>query len=266
MLRFSCLTALLAALACTLPAAAQTNMSFRSDGETIITPGLPFQAERITRSYHKLTDGTEFSREEHETIARDADGRFYDESKLTSSGGKSLPDAGTFHLIADPVAHNTLTWSTFSKIASSSRLGPSTHVTVSALQHGRDETSFVQKDSTIVTNQDLGKKTIAGLTATGTRTLTIILQGAIGNNHDIVITHDAWVSTDLQITLSEKDDSPVSGTRTSEITTIARTAPPSALFQLPSDYTIKTPKNLSFGGAMEILSAPPPPPPPPAQH
>jgi hypothetical protein len=35
-----------------------------------------------------------------ETIARDPDGRFYDESKLTASGGKALSDAGTFYLIA----------------------------------------------------------------------------------------------------------------------------------------------------------------------
>src|SRR5579871_3408150 len=126
MLRFSCFIAFLVAIACTPPANAQTNLSFRSDGETIITPGLPFQGERITRIYHKLIDGTEISREEHETIARDTDGRFYDESKLISSGGKPLPDAGTFHLVADPVAHNTLTWSTVSKFASSSRLSPTT--------------------------------------------------------------------------------------------------------------------------------------------
>jgi hypothetical protein len=258
-------TALLAILTCSLPSIAQTGMSFRSDGETIITPGLPFQAERVTRSYHKLTDGTEISREEHETIARDADGRFYDESKLTSSGDKPLPDAGTFHLIADPVAHTTLSWSTLSQVATSSRLSPSSHVTVSALPHGRDETSFVSKNSTIVTTQDLGKKTIAGLPATGTRTITIILQGAIGNNRDIVVTHDAWVSTDLQITISEKDDNPVSGTRTSEITTINRTAPEPALFQLPPGYTLR---NQSLGGGVVsgLLTAPPPPSPPPSQH
>lgn len=259
MLRSLCLTVLLAALACTIPVVAQTGMSFRSDGETVTTPGLPFQAERTTRIYHKLIDGNEISREEHETIARDDDGRFYDESKLTSSGGKPLPNAGTFHLVADPVAHTTINWSTFSQVATSSHIGPTAHLTVTPLQAQRDETAFIPKNSSIITTQDLGKKTIAGLPATGTRTTTAIHAGAIGNTRDIVITHEVWISTDLQITISESDDSPVSGTRTAEITSITRTAPPPTLFQLPPDYTIK--ERQSFAdGVMGGLASPPPKP------
>jgi hypothetical protein len=233
-------------------------MSFRSDGETVLTPGLPFQAERVTRIYHKLVDGNEISREEHETIARDADGRFYDESRLTSSGDKPLPNAGIFHLVADPVAHTTLTWSTFSQVALTGRLNPSTHLIVNTLPQHPDETAHLPKNSSIVTTQDLGKKTIAGLAATGTRTTTTIPAGAIGNTRDVVITHDVWISTDLQITISESDDSPISGTRTAEITTITRIAPSTAIFQLPSGYTIKT---QTLGGVIGGFSSSPPAPP-----
>jgi len=247
MLRHLRLMAILAALVCSLPLAAQITMSFRSDGENVLAPGQPFQAERVTRIEHKLIDGNQISSEEHETIARDADGRFYDESILTSSGAKPLPNAGLFHLIADPVAHTTLTWSTFSQIATSGRLPASVHLTVTTLRPNNDETAHLPKNSTVVTTQDLGKKTIAGLAATGTRTITTIAVGNIGNKSDIVITHDLWTSTDLQITLSESDNSPISGTRTSEITTITRTSPPSSLFDPPVGYTIK-PQSGVMGG------------------
>ena len=255
------LTVCLAALACTFPLPAQTSMSFRSDGETVITPGLPFQAERVTRVYHKMLDGNEISREEHETIARDADGRYYNESKLTSSGGKPLPNSGIFHLVIDPTGHTTLTWSTFSQVALSGRIGSSSHIAVTTLQPHPDETAHLPKNSSVTTTQDLGKKTIAGLVATGTRTTTTVPAGAIGNTRDIVITHDVWISTDLQITISESDDSPISGTRTAEMTTITRTSPSAEIFQLPAGYTIKA-QVFPGGGVMGGISSSPPPPPP----
>lgn len=257
MLQHLRLIAILASLVCSLPLAAQTTMSFRSDGENVLAPGLPFQAERVTRIEHKLIDGNEISSEEHETIARDADGRFYDESILTSSGANPLPNAGLFHLVADPVAHTTLTWSTFSQVAISGRLSPSVHLTVTTLRPNSDETAHLPKNSSVVTTQDLGKKTIASLAVTGTRTITTIAVGNIGNSRNIVITHDVWTSTDLQITLSESDNSPISGTRTSEITTITRTTPPSALFDPPVGYTIKS-QTLPGGGVMGGISSPPP--------
>jgi hypothetical protein len=261
MLHWLRLTFCLATLTSAFSLAAQTTMSFRTDGETVLTPGLPFQAERITRVQHKLLDGNEISREEHETIARDADGRYYNESKLTSSGGNSLPNTGIFHLVIDPTTHTTLTWSTFSQVALSGRIGSSSHLVVTTLQPHTDETAHLPKNSSIITTQDLGKKTIAGLVATGSRTITTIPAGVIGNARDIVLTHDVWISTDLQITISESDDSPISGTRTAEMTTITRTVPSPELFQLPSGYTIKA-QAFPGGGVMGGISSPTPAPAP----
>jgi hypothetical protein len=226
-------------LAYTLPLAAQITMTSRSDGENVLTPGLPFLAERVTHIDHKLIDGNEISSEEHEVIARDADGRFYDMSMLTSSSAKPLPNAGTFVIVADPVTHTTLSWSTFSKIVTSRQLPASVHLAVTSLRPS-DETAHLPKNSYVITTQDLGKKTIAGLAAIGIRSITTIPAGNIGNARDIVLTHDVWTSTDLQITISESDSSPVSGTRTSEITAINRTAPPSTLFDPPAGYTFKS--------------------------
>jgi hypothetical protein len=234
-------------------------MMFRADGENILTPGASFQAERLTRIHHKLIDGNEISREEHETIARDADGRFYDESQLTTSGGKPLPNSGVFHLVADPVAHTILSWSTLSQTALSSPLNPAAHLTVSTLQPPQDETSRLPKNSTVVTSQDLGSKTIAGLTATGKRTITTIPAGDIGNTRDLVVTHDIWTSTDLGITVFESDDSPISGTRSAEIVSVNRTAPSAELFQLPSGYTVRSRASLGSGVVGAAPSTPTPP-------
>ena len=55
----------------------------------------------------------------------------------------------------------------------------------------------VSKDET----ESLGTKNIEGIQATGTRTTDTIPAGAIGNDKDIVITHETWYAPDLKVVL-----------------------------------------------------------------
>jgi hypothetical protein len=93
-----------------------------------------------------------------------------------------------------------------------------------------------------VTREDLGHQTIEGLTATGTRTTTVIPAGAIGNEQPIRVVSEQWYSPDLQLLVLTKFSDPRSGETTFRLTNISRAEPDRSLFAVPPDYTVKESK------------------------
>ncbi|MEQ1884861.1 MAG: hypothetical protein ABL967_07350 [Bryobacteraceae bacterium] len=87
--------------------------------------------------------------------------------------------------------------------------------------------------------EQLGSKLIEGVQATGTRRTITIPAGQIGNERPIFIIDERWYSNDLQVTvLSERSD-PRVGKTTYALKNINRSEPSPALFQVPSDYTVR---------------------------
>jgi hypothetical protein len=87
-------------------------------------------------------------------------------------------------------------------------------------------------------SESLGKETIAGLPADGTRTTTTIPAGAIGNERPLEIVREQWYSSDLQIVLRSKRADPRFGGTAYEVTKIDRAEPVSSLFEVPPDYKV----------------------------
>ena len=88
-------------------------------------------------------------------------------------------------------------------------------------------------------NEDLGKRTIEGVTAVGRRT-TMRLPGAKTGDPRIVTVFEAWESPELgmMMVMTKHTDSR-SGELTTRMTNISRTEPDPSLFVVPSDYTIE---------------------------
>jgi len=87
--------------------------------------------------------------------------------------------------------------------------------------------------------ESLGKMTIEGVEAEGTRTTMTIPQGEIGNERQIEIVSERWYSPELQTVVMSKRNDPMSGDMTYRLTNINRSEPASSLFEVPSDYKIK---------------------------
>jgi hypothetical protein len=87
--------------------------------------------------------------------------------------------------------------------------------------------------------ESLGKQTIEGVTATGTRTSRTIPTGEIGNERPLEITSEAWTSPDLQILVLSKRTDPRIGETVYRLTNIQRGDPDPSLFQVPSGFTMK---------------------------
>jgi hypothetical protein len=86
--------------------------------------------------------------------------------------------------------------------------------------------------------EDLGQQVIEGVTATGTRTTTVIAAGAIGNEQPIKIVSEQWYSPDLQVLVLTKHNDPRVGETVYRLVGIVRAEPVRSLFDLPSDYTL----------------------------
>ena len=87
--------------------------------------------------------------------------------------------------------------------------------------------------------EQLGKQTIEGVEAEGTRTTVTIPAGEIGNERAIEIVSERWFSPELQLVVMTRNSDPRTGETTYKLTNINRTEPAKSLFEVPSDYTIQ---------------------------
>jgi hypothetical protein len=88
--------------------------------------------------------------------------------------------------------------------------------------------------------EDLGKQTIEGVLAEGTRTTITIPAGEIGNERPIEIVSERWYSPELQLVVMTRHSDPRMGETTYKLTNISRNEPAKSLFEVPPDYTIKS--------------------------
>jgi hypothetical protein len=114
-----------------------------------------------------------------------------------------------------------------------------------------------------VTSTALGTQTVNGVEAQGTRYIQTIPAGAIGNEKPIVMTTERWYSPELQMYVLTKTTDPVRGDSVRQLTNIQMGAPDPALFQVPSDYSVKKGGVVRVRGAVRAGGGPGVPPLPP---
>lgn len=88
--------------------------------------------------------------------------------------------------------------------------------------------------------EELGTQNIEGVDAQGTRTITTIPAGAIGNERPIEITYEKWYSSELQMVVMSKHNDPRYGEQTYRLTNINRSEPDPSLFSPPNGYRLLT--------------------------
>lgn len=88
--------------------------------------------------------------------------------------------------------------------------------------------------------EELGIQNIEGVDAEGTRTITTIPAGAIGNERPIEITYEKWYSRELQLVVLSKHNDPRFGEQTYRLTNIIRAEPDPSLFTPPQGYRLIT--------------------------
>lgn len=219
----------------------------------------PFSATVTTKITRTLSDGNKIDQTLTGTIARDSQGRTRRDmtlpgAVLASNTGGAAPHAV---FVNDPVANVSYILHPDSKIADQVPFRPFRGVR-RAFQNRLGAAK--ERGSGETTTTDLGTQTINGVNAQGTRITRTIPAGQIGNEKPIVIVRESWYSPDLQTFVLRKVSDPMMGDTVFQLTDIQRAEPDPALFQVPSDYTVRQGR----GGARLLRQRgrqqPPPPP------
>jgi hypothetical protein len=98
---------------------------------------------------------------------------------------------------------------------------------------------LTKSDSKNTKKEDLGKQTIEGVEAVGTRFTTTIAAGEVGNEQPISVVFEKWYSEELQTVVMTRSTDPRFGENTYRLTNINRGEPAHSLFEVPADYTLK---------------------------
>lgn len=252
-----------------------SEMSF--DGK--IVKGAPYSAQAITETTQTLGDGNHIKRSSTANVYRDGEGRTRREQQLTAVGpwvASGEPQQTVFindpvagvNYILDPRTHSAKKMPlTFFRIEQSLSTGGTgtgagvgqggsakggvvilKNVTTATTSNGaslpplesrqQQELSFVTAPSG-GTTESLGKQTIEGVEAEGTRTTVTIPAGKIGNELPIQIVTEKWYSPELQTVVVSKHSDPMVGETTYRLTNIVRGEPSHTLFEVPADYTVQ---------------------------
>jgi hypothetical protein len=220
--------------------------------------GAPYSAEAVTETTQTLADGNRIVNKSTSKIYRDSAGRERREQPLPNFGKLAAGDtAEIMIMISDPVAKVNYSLQTRSKTAEkmpapgpftfTARAGAAGGTFTQALPapgargasvfyaQGRLATS---QEGAQIKTEDLGKRTIEGVIAEGTRETTTIPAGQVGNERPIDVVSERWYSPELQVLVMSKNTDPRMGETIYQLTNVSRVEPLSSLFEVPPDYKV----------------------------
>lgn len=211
----------------------------------------PFTATVSTQVTRTLSDGNKIDQTITGTVARDSQGRTRRDMALPAAMLASTTDSAQPRavFINDPVSGTTYILHPDSKTANQVPFRAMKWARRPLVRAFRKDTGIPgneEKFSGEVTTTDLGTQTINGVLAQGTRVTRTIPAGRIGNEKPIVIVTERWYSPDLQTYVLRKTTNPLTGDTTFQLTNIQQGEPDPALFQVPSDYTVKQARMFRF--------------------
>jgi hypothetical protein len=242
-------------------------MAFALQENVEVVKNQPYQAQAVTEMKQTLADGSHITQTTTATVARDSDGRTARIQKLSTLGPwKSASDPSqsggpTLTSIFDPVTQTHTDYTSDSKVAhilpmptppagttvrgqvsGFAMVGPGPGAggpgPVTFAVQGHADSGEPGAHPHAKTEQ-LGAKTIEGLSVTGAKTTTTIPSGTIGNDKDLVITRETWYSPYLKLIIQSTQTDPRFGETTYALTNIHRNEPDPTLFQVPAGYKVE---------------------------
>lgn len=211
--------------------------------------GVPFTAEGVTVITQRLADGNRIQRRYGSRLARDSAGRYRQQMEVALLGLAGLGGmAAKVTTILDPVSRvsyaldddravgRRATWPADPPSEQSSGLAKPAPMESSSTRTvgGSSMSASVPR----VSRQDLGARTIQGLHATGTVTTTTFAADSFGNEREVVVVTERWISTELRIAVRIERTDPRIGHSVYTLTNVVRREPDTSLFEVPARYTM----------------------------
>lgn len=215
-----------------------------------VVTGAPYTADVVTESTQTLADGSHIRQSTTSHVSRDSEGRTRLEQSLSGlsaiAGSANLPHVVFIH---DPVAGVSYAMNADTKSATRTPMpqrmmrggsgGGNGQMRGQAMM-GRGRGMFGGRGANAqnVKTESLGRQTIEGVAADGTRTTLTIPAGQMGNEEPIQIVNERWYSQDLQAVVLSKRSDPRTGETVTRLSNVNRSEPSPTLFQVPVDYKV----------------------------
>jgi hypothetical protein len=215
-----------------------------------VVKNAPYSADLVTEVTQTLADGNHIHQTSTAHVYRDSEGRTRREPALNSLNSLA-PNA---HLpevvfINDPVAGLNYALSSRDKTVTRSSWPHPGGRNGQARSAGGPSSSGRNRFNANVKTESLGRQTVEGVPADGTRTTLIIPAGQIGNEQPIQIVTETWYSPDLQVVVMSKRSDPRTGESVFRMANLSRAEPAASLFQVPADYKVVDAVRPSRNGA-----------------
>jgi hypothetical protein len=208
--------------------------------ESIVVPPIPnapFTAALSTEWARPAGGDATITLVNQRQLARDANGRLYEQRWQLVPKGGSLRSRIEWIQIADP-AQSTLyncnmvtqvcdlrTWNAAPDLAAATPPPPMN----GPLRGNRGS----------IQTENLGTRIVAGAETTGTRVTTTWNAGVMGNDASVTEVRETWRSAPLAVNLLSIRTGPLIGTQTFTVTELDPNPPDPALFEPPAGFTVR---------------------------
>jgi hypothetical protein len=207
--------------------------------ESIVIPPIPlapFFATLATESVKYAADGGTMTFVNQRHIARNADGRIYEERWYLVPKGSNVKSTMNWIQLADPKQHTLYNCSPQRHICDLLVYNPESDLSAASLRKGSTHPLENGEGSDVW--EDLGTRNILGIETEGVRETTVTNVGVLGNDQPLNSVSEYWHSQQLGLNLLSIRSSPYFGKQTFTITEISTGDPDAQLFQLPAGYTV----------------------------
>jgi hypothetical protein len=199
-------------------------------------PNAPFSGTVRVERKAIQPDGTTLQLWSQREIARDNEGRIYNEFRpFAPAASNTLPPAMVIHLY-DP--QNRMTEYLYPAQKTYRTMMLSRPPATDTIDDFASPTGAAAPSSDFTRREDLGYKTIAGLQVHGVRVTQTMTSAESGTGQEVTVTNEYWYSEALRLNLATTHNDPRTGTVTMTVTRIDRAEPSPALFGVPADYTM----------------------------
>lgn len=192
-----------------------------------VVKGAPYSAQSVTESIQLLHDGNRIVNRLSFYTYRDQEGRV---ARAEAPKGGGAPQVV---YILDPVANVSFSLNPHERTARRETLRRPLEAKIAGVGQGNE---MMGKKAPTGSAEPLGKRFIQGVEAEGTRTVTTIKAGDIGNERPIEIVQERWYSPELQTNVLTKRTDPRYGETIFQLLDLQRGEPARSYFEVPSDY------------------------------
>ena len=193
-------------------------------------PGAPFNAIARTLWVRTLPDGSTVTTQNARGVARDAEGRVFQERRTFVPVPDPEDKQSTVYATEydDPVAGAEYHCEPAAKVCNVFPLF--------ALANFQVPTGLQPDKTTYVTRESLGVDTFAGLDVQRTRETYTLYRESIGNSGTILRTIDYWYAPALGVNVQVKRHDPRDGDQTLWLTEVSLSTVDPSYFKAPADY------------------------------